>query len=374
MVCRDCYAYPHCGGLDNLFAAIGCCHGCAPGTCDYTCPNNEQLYRLRLAQVRGLDEYNIAHVRAAEPAGLPRYIPLIHHGSSRQVPLVCNIAAVPLFKVLCHRTRATYGSRFQTADELRRYFKIHNSAQIILCGVAPDRQLEWFWHWHRKFDVAKLLAQLGCFAVTIPNFSFFSDYPRWHILYNRKRLLLVIERLSSAGVAVIPHLNAITPADWDFWLGFLQEHKCVTLVAKEFQTGNRSKRPGDESFDQLARLQDRLGRPLHPILIGAGRYYARAHEKFKAFSIMDSRPFLQTLNRTRLIEFDYRWGFVSNHLPRGHPVDELLAYNISKYSEKLATSAPNEAVISVAADGNLVFGFINSMPIFTAQPVAPEIS
>lgn len=374
MACRDCYAYSDCGGLNNLFAAIGCCLDCKPGTCDYTCPNNKELYRLRLANVGGLDNFHLSEVKAPSPAGLPRYIPLIHHGSSRQSPLACNVAAVPLFKVICHQDRTKYGSRFKSTDQLLHYFKIQHPAQIILCGVAPDRQLEWFWHWHRKAEVAELIHRLGCFAVTIPNFSFFSDYPRWHILYNRKRLLLTIERLSCAGVAVIPHLNAMTAADWDFWCGFLREHQDVTMVVKEFQTGNRAKKAGDESFDEIVKLQRRVDRELHPILVAGSRYYSAAHKVFRTFSILDSRPFLQTLNRTRLVEQNDRWEFVSNPLPPGHPVDELLAYNIAKYSGKLSALAREDETKQFAPDGNLLFDFINSMPNFTVQPVAPDIS
>jgi hypothetical protein len=187
-------------------------------------------------------------------------------------------------------------------------------------------------------------------------------------------LLLATERLSLAGVAVIPHLNALRPADWDFWLCFLTEHKHVTMVAKEFQTGNRLKKVGDESFYELVRLQQRLGRALHPMLVGGARYYADAHREFATFSIMDSRPFLQTQNRTRLVEQNGRWDFVSNHLPSGHPLDELLAYNVAKYSEKLSSVVPEDEVKKFAPDGNLLFDFITSMPTLTAHPVAPGMS
>lgn len=329
---------------------------------------------MRLGDVAGLDNFAISQVKAASPVGLPRYVPLIHHGSSRQSLLECNVAAVPLFKVICHLNRKTYGARFQSSEQLLRYFKIEQSAQIILCGVAPDRQLEWFWHWHRKFGVAELIQRLGCFAVSIPNFSFFSDYPRWHILYNRKRLLLTIERLSAAGVAVIPHLNALTRADWDFWRDFLTEHQDVALVMKEFQTGNRSKKAGDDSLEQLVRLQDLVGRPLHPVLVAGARYYHEAHKNFKTFSILDSRPFLQTLNRTRLVELNDRWQFVSNPLPRGYPVDELLAYNIAEYSNKLSSRRQELEAKEHSPDGNLLFDFITSIPTLTAHPVAPSIS
>lgn len=374
MTCLDCYASPPCGGMTNLFSAIGCCHGCAAGTCDYTCPNNRELYRRRLADVNGLDDYRISRVVAPEGVGFPRYIPLIHHGSSRQVSLACDVVAVPLFKTVCHLDRKTYGCRFKSADELLRYFRVQRPAQVILCGIAPDRQLEWFWHRHRKFDIADFIQRLGCVAVTAPNFSFFSDYPRYHILYNRKRILLAMERLSIAGVAVIPHLNALTQMDWDFWLSFLREHSSVSVVIKEFQTGNRPTKPGDESFDKIVELQQQLGRPLHPILVAGSRYYGDAAKSFKTFSILDSRPFLQSMNRTRLAKQDGRWDFVPNPLPQGHPVDELLAYNVEKYSEKLSALPRPDGVKPFAADGNLMFEFATSMPTFTAQPVAPGIS
>jgi len=79
------------------------------------------------------------------------------------------------------------------------------------------------------------------------------------------------------------------------------------------------------------------------------------------------------LNRTKLIERNGRWEFVLNPLPIGHPVDELLAYNIAKYSEKLSAVTQDD-MRPFAEDGNLLFDFVTSMPTFTVQPVAPEIS
>jgi len=356
---------------------MGCvsnCEGCVESGCDYTCPNNQDLYRRRLADVDGLEECSISTVLSPDAIALPKYLPLIYHGSSRERALDCDFVAIPLFRVLRHLDRHTYGCRFRSPEELRRFFKIKATAQVILVGVAVDRRLEWFWSKHRRDAIPESLDALGCFGITAPNFSFFTDAPRYHILYNRKRILLSMDRLSSGGVAVMPHLNALTDHDWSFWLEFLREHEEVSVVAKEFQTGNRRRAPGDWSFQKMIELQQRLGRPLHPLLVGGGRYFQEAQAAFASFSVIDSQPFMQAINRKRLAEERGRLEFLDNPLPEKAPVDALLENNVVKYPEKLVQQHGDIEQTAAIDTGTAVFEFFNSIPNLTSHPIAPGIS
>ena len=38
-------------------------------------------------------------------------------------------------------------------------------------------------------------------------------------------------------MSVIPYIAGVTQHDWDFWEGFLREHREINIIAKEFQTG-----------------------------------------------------------------------------------------------------------------------------------------
>lgn len=377
VACRKCHLFPSCGGpADDLFQLIGCvsnCDRCIERGCDYTCPNNQELYLRRRADVDGLEDFSIPTTLSPDSTGLPQYLPLIYHGYSRAIPLNCDFVALPLFRVLRHLDRKTYGCRFRSPQELRQFFKLKPGAKIILVGVAVDRQLEWFWNKHRLCSVPDLLSPLGCIGVTAPNFSFFSDAPRYHILYNRKRILLSMERLSAAGVAVMPHLNALTDPDWAFWLEFLEDHEEINIVAKEFQTGNRRRAPGDWSLGKLIELQQRLGRPLHPLLVGGGRYFQEAKANFATFSIIDSQPFLQTMSRKRLSETGGRWEFVDNPLPRGTQVDALFENNVLNYPEKLNQPRGCAEQMAVEDTATRTFDFFSSMPNLISQPVAPGV-
>jgi hypothetical protein len=70
----------------------------------------------------------------------------------------------------------------------------------------------------------------------------------------------------------------------------------------EFQTGARlRKNVGDEAFSHLAATLARLPRPVHCLLIGAGRYYKAATQHLSAFTIVDSVPFIQATKRHTLV-------------------------------------------------------------------------
>jgi len=255
---------------------------------------------------------------------------------------------------------------------LRTAYKLRHDTRILLVGVDEDARLESFWSEHRTAEACEALAALQLDGITVPNFSHFTDVPRFQNLRNRKRILLSAERLSDAGVSVSFHINANTEGDWDFTLGFLKEHSEATVVTMEFQTGARANgNVGQEVFDELVRLQDRLGWPLHPLLIGAARYYTQAQREFQSFSVIDSQPFMRTLARQILICDTIgkpRWRRFPTR--RGDPLDDLFETNILRYPTKLNSDLDEERELPDVSPDQLELGLVVSTPYLTAQPWA----
>ncbi|MEQ1735616.1 MAG: DUF4417 domain-containing protein, partial [Rhodoglobus sp.] len=222
----------------------------------------------------------------------------------------------------------------ETGGELRSAFRLAPDAPIILFSVAEDRHIESYWAMRTVRGLAERVAALGFAAVTIPNYSFFTDAPRTDILFNRKRMMLVAEELSAAGQAVIPHLQAITTADWRAWEDLLRRQPIV-YVAKEFQTGLRLRELGIPALDELSRLQDRLGRALHPVAIGGAQYNGDLAERFPAHTIVDSHAFITTVKRRAFVVSDGRLRRHPSHLGQ----TALLAQNLAYYSDQLASQA-----------------------------------
>jgi hypothetical protein len=246
----------------------------------------------------------------------------------------------------------------------------------LLVGVDEDRRLEKFWAEHRVSDVCESLGTLDLLGVTAPNFSHFKDMSRFQILRNRKRILLSAERFSKAGVRVSPHLNAITAGDWEFWLGFLREHPEVTTVTMEFQTGARADEDfGRQAFECLLAMRQKLGREIHPLLVGAGRFFKSARGSFDSFSIIDSQPFMQAVSR-QVLGLDSSGRLVWKSAPTAQraPLDDLIETNLVHYPDKLGAGAEETTERPREDPNQLELFCATSTPYFTAQPSAAGIS
>jgi hypothetical protein len=238
-----------------------------------------------------------------------------------------------------------YGPKYSTAAELRSAYRLRSGTRVLLVGVGEDAPLERFWHHHRTQYVCEALAELGL-EVTIPNYSFFTCVPRFQILRNRKRILLAAERLSKAGVRVAIHLNAVTPADWAFWIEFLRDHTEVKTVTLEFQTGPLANHEvGQKAFNDLNELIDRVGRPLHILLVGAARFYLQARERRWHFTLIDSEPFMLA-QRRRMLQKGRCGSYSLKFVPTqpDSPVYHLFEANLKVYEKMLlaGTEAPRE--------------------------------
>lgn len=348
--CINCKLFKQCGGHQHpIIFAIGCANftgGTGTSYTDDMNPNGNGKFWTLWDDVRGLVDYSVGPLRSINPRGLPRYVPQLQGRHLRPPrPLNAPVVALRLFQVVGLRPGGGYGLKYSTAAELRSAYHLSPGTRVILVGVDEDPPLERFWHHHRTHGICEALAKLGL-EVTIPNYSFFTCVPRFQILRNRKRILLAAERLSQAGVRVAIHLNAITKPDWAFWLAFLRDHTEVTTVALEFQTGPLANHDvGQQVFDELDELIDRVGRRLHILLVGAARFYVQARERRWDFTVIDSKPFMFAQNR-RVLEKSRSGSYSLKLVPTqpGSPVYALFEANLRVYEKMLlaGTESPRE--------------------------------
>jgi hypothetical protein len=273
-------------------------------------------------------------------AELPPYATVIYHGYGRNDQLAVPWVAIPLYAVVHSRKSGEFTCIVNDGEKLRQTFRIADKTKIIITSVAPDKYLEQFWKFHRTMKIAEQLFGLDVQAITVPNFSYFYDAPPAHAVYNHARMMRIAERFSDVGLPVIPHLNGFHDNQWKAWAPFLRCQTNVVYICKEFQTGLRSSSKGERAYTRLVRLQDEVGRHLHPILIAGQRYAPKAARDFKSFTVIDSAPFLKTFSRQFLDGADqngFKWKV--SKTPRGMPLDDRLSIVLKSYEDALAQKA-----------------------------------
>lgn len=379
--CNNCFLRGPCGGHPlPLIRAIGCANYAPRSSVidtDDMSPHFPERFWELWNDTDGLLEYDIGPLIGVKTSGLGEYVPLLQHTKMKRAKtLGVSVVALPLFDVVGMRPNGTNGSKYSTPFALRTAYRLRLDTKILLIGVDVDKPIEIFWREHRVSEVFSELRKLDILGVSIPNFSFFTDVPRPQILRNRKRLLLVAEAFSNAAIPVIPHLNAISEGDWEAAYEMLRKQPNVDSVAMEFQTGAKLKFSfGRECLDQLSILQQRLGRPLHPVLVGGARYFALVKDKFASFTVIDSQPFMQSIARQRLArDSGGRWKWVSNPTPRGVPIDSLFAENIDNYPKKMNSSCEDTVRVRSSDPRQLELTLENSSAYLGSQPVARGIS
>jgi hypothetical protein len=268
----------------------------------------------------GIDQH--WHLTQA-PHVLPDYIPHIGHRSGRSKPLPCRDVALTTYDVLAAGSKS--GRHLSTPVELRDHFKISRRARVLSLSIAKDNRLENYWKHELSRRLPQRLAALGIQYVTTPNYSLPLNVPRTEHLVNIRRSVVCGERMSLAGLSVIPHLNAMTQADWDCWRDFLRDHPQIHYVALEFQTGLRVKQKAMWHLSQLLNLQESLARQLHVVAVGGGRHLCYLAE-FPAVTIVDSGPFIRTLKRRRVDHQNGKWAITAT--AEGESVHDLLHHNV----------------------------------------------
>jgi Domain of unknown function (DUF4417) len=361
--CHDCIHFEDCGGIQPEKALFDCfAQYCLPECdrtrCDNVCPYNPK-FRSFVKEVDGLRFDDLPPVTQA-PADLPPYIPLVHHASRRRTPLTYPVVALDTYKVF-RLVKGEYTALAGSAEELRRAFCLAPSTRIVLRGTAKDPALERYWSYRRHDRVAEQMARLGVSLVIGPNFSHFLGVPRTDNLFNRKRQLICLGEIGAAGLSPVPHLSASQPGDWLFWCRYLRQNKTISQVAVEFQTGNKNGTEGRKVIDQMALVQDAIGRKLHPLAIGGGQFVESLAARFDRFSLLDSKPFMNAVHRQA---FDLTAGkqpWRKSPTRNGQAIDLLLEQNLAGYAawveERGRSDRPGEQV-RVAGEGAAAGGRI----------------
>lgn len=329
--CEHCVFLKSCGGKSPFGDMWNCFdkHPYDAGD-DDVCPSNPDFVRW-LTEVHGLtfDEMGMIRQRGLD---LPSYVPHLNHQYCRLLPPLSTVVSISPYQLFrCVKRR--YATVATNARELREFFGLAPGGRVILLGTNCDRPLERYWSNRRIDHAAEQLARLGVDLMIAPNFSHFGDATRTDHLFNRKRQLICLTELHDAGVNVAPHLSAAVDADWDFWGRYLEERPTISIVAKEFQTGNKKKEHGLHCLERMDAIQDRLGRRLHPILIGGAHLTEDAAMRFQSFTVLDSRPFQNAVHRHSFEPKGRRPRWISRPRLPGFRIDDLVTHNFERYSE-----------------------------------------
>jgi hypothetical protein len=318
--CERCPLLEICGGTTEFDCYGGCCG--SPDTCTLACPkaNNWVAVMRDAGGMKMRRAYEIRHGLD----NLPLYIPHVHHGYSRSGFLSSKWVALTTFDV----TAPDSERRFNGPADLRRYFRLSPDSELLLLSIAKDNRLEHHWHKSESRRLAKYLASLGVSHITAPNFSFPLDVPRLEHLVNRSRSLCEAERFTAEGLSVIPHVNAFNQKDWDCWRSFFRDHKHLSIVAQEFQTGLASRTRASWHIWQLRNIEQSLGRGFRMIAVG-GRRHLPLLVGLSAVTITDANPFHKAHSRQKLL--NARW--VKAPTEKGLPVDGLFELNVTNYSD-----------------------------------------
>lgn len=332
-LCRNCPTYPRCGGLvvnghEDLFGCMHRCQNCHERSveCPFACPNNSRRFVFMMHEVGALDYRPQTQIIGPAVQGFPFFAPQIYHASRRFKPLVTDAVTISIADLLA-RTR---GRKAHDA------FCLDPETRVIGLGVAKDHELEKWWA--DRHNVAKQLSTMGLDAVTVPNFSIFSNAPMHQSLVSIARIHHFSEALSAVGIATVPHIYAETDVQWERWTDILKDQEKVSMIAMEFQTGLRFKEKASPYIHRLADLQQRIGRSLHLVAVGGTQHRAHLRAVFAdRLTLTDATSFMKTFRR---IKTDGPDGDVRVPMQRTDDLAHLLQTNIDAREKRLRKGLP----------------------------------
>lgn len=335
--CMNCPDRGMCGGLNlrrALFDCLDlCCHN--PEDCDAVCRRKPEEFAQRVREVGGFSLENVPRAPRLETPQLPTLVPMLFHGSRRVTPFSGPAVCLPLYSVI---RRQNGSGLYESPAALAAKFAITPGASIILSGTDTDPPLERWWSLGvERREAIRALRGLGIALVTTPNYSLFTDQPRWDDLHSMKRIALVHEEFVKEGVSAALHLNARTERDWTRWATYIAAREEVTHVAFEFATGAGWAGRDTWHADQLARLAVTVGRPLHLVVRGGTNVLPTLVAAFANITVLETSTFIKSMKRQSASLADS--GAVNwrpSPTAPGAPVDQLLLDNWSVVAEAFA--------------------------------------
>lgn len=348
--CSVCSDREICGGLNVQHAVYHCLDNCCgdPGKCDAVCRNKPREFAQRVREIRGFDLSNVPSTTRLPEPSLPSVVPVLYHGNSRKAQFTAPVVCLPLYKIIA---RDTGIERYADAKELAKAFQLRPGTRVILSGTATDAPLERWWSLGpRRLDAIRRLRDLGVELVTTPNFSLFTDRPRWDDMHSMKRIAITHEEFLRVGIPAALHVNARTERDWERWTEYILRRSEVTHVAFEFATGAGWAGRIQWHVDQLVCLAGHVGRPLHLVVRAAkGNVLQQLVSSFAQTTVLETSSFVKAIRRQRAVEtYTSMVKWEASPTPLNAPVDELLAHNWSVVSRSFEPAFWNSAILRTA--------------------------
>jgi hypothetical protein len=328
--CAACPEVRLCGGLRVASALFDCLNYCCghPETCDRVCRNNPD-FPARVREVSTLSLDNVPRTVASSIPTLPNIVPMLFHGDRRSQPLAYEAIALPLYSMFDRRDGSP---KFASNDELCAAYTITPGTRVVLSGTAKDRPLERWWELGElgRRRIIRSLRTIQIALVTTPNYSMFTDQPRWGDLHALKRIAITHTELLEEGVPAALHVNGRTDMDFARWSEYIAKRPEVTHVAYEFTTGSGWPGRREQHARWLRELAAAAGRPLHLVLRGGAEVMASLAGVFTSVTVLNTEIFMKTMMRRKAAsKADGRVRWDSIRTPAGAPLDQLLLDNLA---------------------------------------------
>jgi hypothetical protein len=278
--------------------------------------------------VDGFKLDNVPRASVIAAPALPKVVPTLFHGKKRVAPFRASpTVCLPLYEVIGRQNgHPRYADRRRLVDG----FKLSPDTQVILTGTAIDAPLERWWSLGgaERLEAVRALRNLGITLVTTPNFSLFTDRPRWDDLHSMKRIAIVHEEFLREGMPAALHVNARTDHDWGRWQDYIRARPEVTHIAFEFATGAGYGGRIQWHGHHLKELANAVNRPLHLVVRGGGRILPALAKAFSDITLLETSAFVKTIKRQRATltaASALRWS--KSPTGKNEPLDDLLAEN-----------------------------------------------
>jgi hypothetical protein len=337
--CLGCFLCPDkrtCGGLgiDNpVFNCMDFCKCNGQKNCNLVCPGNPTNFVARMREVRGWSFDDICPAPSVIINEIPSLVPIMPHGYCRSRPLNSRAVAIPLDKLFRPKSG---GSRFASKKDLAKKFNYSDSAQLIVSGVGYDQHLENYWGPARAAGFPQQLAALKPDLITTPNFSLFSNVPRWDNLHNMKRIAICWQELAALGLPTALHVNGRTDQDFLRWSDFIKAHPEIEALSFEFATGAASPVRALWYRDRFIELAQRVGRPLLLVMRGGAPLMRDLLRYYRSITFLSHIPIIKALNRRRLLWTpgrNPRWTLCDSQ--NGEEMDMLVKQNLEAFGAML---------------------------------------
>ncbi len=338
MGCIDCPELGTCGGQTISGAGFNCLDHCCgkPANCLVVCPN-AQRFADRIREVDGLD-LETPQAPPLGPTVLPSYLPMLFHGSALATTITAPAVALPLYRFFDQGADC----RFDTREDILRSYKIDSSTDIVLSGVAQDREVEGWWKLETPGRIKAIanFRRLDIAMVTTPNFSLMVDRPRWDDLHSMRRIVRAYHELISEGQAAALHVNGRTRHDFARWSEYVASHPEVTHIAYEFTTGTKNPERMRQHALWLIELAEAAGRRLGLVLRGGTQVVGLLSQNYD-ISLLDSSPFEKAQHReVAWIDQDGQRRWRKCRTAPGEPVDALFDENIRVSEQWFGSLSP----------------------------------